>query len=106
MSKLTVPNTKGQNMATKKKFQGIDDSEFLTAIFSPTCFFCVHLQEANNKTRRCAAFQEAGSIPLSMWNGEVDHAEPVQGDGGVVFKKRPAESGPPPYTSADLPAEE
>jgi len=79
-------------------FQGIDDREFLTMKYSPTCFFCKHLQEANPVTRHCAAFPEPGSIPLRVWNGDDDHLKPIQGDGGITREERSKSVGPAPYT--------
>lgn len=70
-------------MATES---GVDDTRFEVSVYSPVCLFCRHLQDADPDKRCCAAFKKPGSIPLDIWNGDNEHTEPVEGDGGVLFE--------------------
>ncbi len=60
--------------------QGIDDRELSVPEYSEVCTFCKHV--AVEEKRKCAAFTE---IPLSIWLGENNHAEPYPGDHGIQF---------------------
>ena len=63
------------------------DREFESLVYSPVCFWCVHLRDRDPERRRCAAFPEAGTIPLDVWNGDNLHTKPIEGDHGIQFVK-------------------
>lgn len=61
--------------------------------YSPVCTLCKHLDigpflEAG--AHRCEAFAR---IPDEIWQGDNDHTEPYEGDGGVRFEGRAVANG-------------
>ncbi len=54
--------------------------ESFGVIREPICFFCKHLLV----WPRCEAF--LNGIPQEIRNGENDHRQPVEGDGGIQFE--------------------
>lgn len=51
------------------------------------CRVCAHFKEqmADGKPT-CAAFPSG--IPLPIFYGQQDHAQPVEGDGGITFRSK------------------
>lgn len=54
--------------------------------FSPICFYCKNSKDTF--TRNCKAFQEQNSIPIEIWEGELDHTQPYPGDNGIRFEPK------------------
>jgi hypothetical protein len=54
-------------------------------VLSPICSYCRH----QRGFRRCEAFAE--EIPLTIWIGENNHRQPVEGDHGIRFEPLTAE---------------
>ena len=52
----------------------------------PQCFQCRHYIDDDGKPR-CAAFPTL--IPVEIFAGEHDHAEPYPGDGGILYERKP-----------------
>lgn len=50
--------------------------------YSPVCSYCKHA----TGFRQCGAFGSK-PIPLPIWNGQNDHAEPYPGDNGIRFER-------------------
>lgn len=48
------------------------------------CELCVHLRSRTRK--QCEAFSD--SIPIEVWNGEIDHRQEYYGDGGLIFEAK------------------
>lgn len=46
---------------------------------TPVCYGCTRYQG----NHRCVAFPDG--IPDVVWNGENDHANPIDGDGGKQY---------------------
>ncbi len=63
------------------------DKDSNIPMYSPVCAGCKHWRpDESEKGRQCAAFPEADSIPLVIWNGENDHRRPFPGDNGIQFE--------------------
>jgi hypothetical protein len=60
------------------------DTDLHIPIYSPVCSYCRHLNVVGE--RCCAAYPEAGAIPMAIWLGEDNHTTPHEGDHGVMFE--------------------
>ncbi len=48
------------------------------------CEFCCYLRSRNRK--QCDAYLK--SIPIEIWNGEIDHRQSYDGDNGIIFEPK------------------
>jgi hypothetical protein len=51
---------------------------------SEVCTMCKNFNGENPSARTCSAFPSG--IPLAIWNGENNHTEPYENDGGILFE--------------------
>jgi hypothetical protein len=53
----------------------------------PICTLCKHLDRKNENAYTCAAFPSG--IPEIIYMNQTDHRQPISGDNGITFEKRP-----------------
>lgn len=60
----------------------------------PQCFSCKHYRGASMKTEplTCKAFPDGSGIPDAILRARHDHAEPYDGDHGIRFEPKDAET--------------
>jgi hypothetical protein len=68
----------------------------MTIVLPPQCLSCGHVTETGAYWKwRCNAFPE--QIPHAILDNEVDHRNPVNGDGGLTFTHEPGMPWPLAY---------
>lgn len=60
------------------------DKSLQIPVYSPVCSYCKHLRVRVKEGRTCDAFEDG--IPMSIWLGENDHADPFPGDNDIQFE--------------------
>jgi len=69
-------------MARNQGIMGIDDRSIMQRSLYPRyCMLCKHFDDP--AAWSCKAFDK---IPKDIWEGEADHREPYEGDGGFRFE--------------------
>jgi len=65
----------------------------------PQCNFCRHYRGSDGKRFMCAAFPSG--IPDAIIDGEFDHTQPYEGDGGIRFQEKVMKFADPEETKED-----
>jgi len=67
----------------------------MTSPKPPLCIYCVHILPPHDHLMSCSVFK---TIPGAIaWN-QLDHRQPIPGDGGIQFEQDPKEPPIPTET--------